>query len=138
MANDMQYHHVFPKAWLMRGGTSFEDANVLANIVMLTAISNQAVADQPPSAYLKDEIAYCGEREMLERLDTSLISGQAYNTAMHSEYQRSVAARAERLLAWAQDLTSGETRITEQADTDDPEIVMRAMTVEVMDTDTDD
>lgn len=138
MANDMQYHHVFPKAWLMRGGTSFEDANVLANIVMLTAISNQAVADQPPSAYLKDEIAYCGEREMLERLDTSLISGQAYNAAMHSEYQRFVAARAERLLAWAQDLTSGETRITEQADTDDPEIVMRAMTVEVMDTDTDD
>jgi hypothetical protein len=52
MANDMQYHHVFPKAWLMRGGTSFEDANVLANIVMLTAISNQAIADQPPSAYL--------------------------------------------------------------------------------------
>jgi hypothetical protein len=36
---------------------------------------------------------------MLERLDTSLISRQAYDAAMQGEYQQFVAARAERLLA---------------------------------------
>jgi hypothetical protein len=64
MTNDMQYHHFFPKAWLMRHEVSYEEANLLANIVMLTAISNQGVADYPPAAYLKDEIDFCGEVEM--------------------------------------------------------------------------
>ena len=64
MTNDMQFHHFFPKAWLMRQGTPYEEANLLANIVMLTAISNQAVTDYPPAAYLKEEIDFCGEAEM--------------------------------------------------------------------------
>jgi hypothetical protein len=35
----------------VRQETPYEEANLLANIVMLTAISNQAVADSPPAAY---------------------------------------------------------------------------------------
>jgi len=41
------------------------------------------------------------------------------------------------LLAWAEDLTRG-TRAAEEVGADDPEVVRRAMTVEVLDTDTDD
>lgn len=51
MTNDMQFHHFFPKAWLMRQETPFGEANLLANIVMLTAVSNQAVADYPPGGH---------------------------------------------------------------------------------------
>jgi hypothetical protein len=137
MANEMQYHHVFPKAWLMRSGISFEDANVLANVVMLTAISNQFVGDQAPSAYLKDEIDFCGEVEMLKRLESSLISPRAFEAAMQGDYKQFVAARAEMLLAWAEDLTRG-TRAAEEIGADDPEVARRAMIVEVVDTDTDD
>jgi hypothetical protein len=137
MTNDMQYHHFFPKAWLMRQGMPFEEANLLANIVMLTAISNQAVADYPPAAYLKDEIDFCGEAEMRRRLESLLVSPQAFDAALEGDYRAFVAARAETLLAWANDLTGG-VRVAEDPGAADPEVVRLGETVEVRDTSTDD
>lgn len=137
MVNEMQFHHFFPTKWLMTQGTSFEDANVLANIVLLTAISNQAVADQSPSAYLTDEMAFCSEEEMARRLETSLISPRAFEAAMNNDYQAFMAARAEMLLAWAETLGRGDW-IADASDTDDPEIVRHGATVEVEDDNTDD
>jgi hypothetical protein len=137
MTNDMQYHHFFPKAWLMRHETPFEEANLLANIVMLTAISNQAVADYPPAAYLKDEIDFCGETEMRRRLESLLVSPQAFDAAMQGDYKAFVAARAETLLAWANDLTGG-LRAAEELGANDPEVILRGETVEVTDTSSDD
>jgi hypothetical protein len=137
MTNDMQFHHFFPKAWLMRQETPYEEANLLANIVMLTAISNQAVADYPPSAYLKDEIDFCGEVEMRRRLESLLVSPQAFDAAMLGDYKAFVAARAETLLAWANDLIGGQ-RPADEPGADDPEVILRGETVEVVDTSTDD
>ena len=138
MSNDMQYHHFFPKAWLIREGRTFEQANTLVNIVMLTAISNQAVADQAPAAYLKDEIDFSGEKEMLARLESLLVSPQAFDAAMRGDYQVFLTARTETLLAWAEDLVKG-AEIAEPPDHDpDPEVTQRSLEVEVMDTDTDD
>ena len=137
MTNDMQFHHFFPKAWLMRQETPYEEANLLANIVMLTAISNQAVADYPPAAYLKDEIDFCGEVEMRRRLESLLVSPQAFDAAMLGDYKAFVAARAETLLAWANDLTGGQ-RPADEPGADDPEVILRGETVEVVDTSTDD
>jgi hypothetical protein len=137
MTNDMQFHHFFPKAWLMRQETPYEEANLLANIVMLTAISNQAVADYPPAAYLKDEIDFCGEAEMRRRLESLLVSPQAFDAAMLGDYKAFVAARAETLLAWANDLMGGQ-RPADEPGADDPEVILRGETVEVVDTSTDD
>ncbi len=137
MTNDMQFHHFFPKAWLIRQGTPFEEANQLTNIVMLTAISNQAVADYPPAAYLKDEIDFCGEVEMRRRLESLLVSPQAFDAAMQGDYRAFVSARAETLLAWANDLIGGQ-RPADEPGADDPEVILRGETVEVVDTSTDD
>jgi len=137
MTNDMQFHHFFPKAWLMRQETPYEEANLLANIVMLTAISNQAIADYPPAAYLNDEVDFCGEAEMRRRLESLLISPQAFDAAMQGDYKAFVAARAETLLAWANDLTRGQLP-AEESGTSDPEVILRGETVEVADTSTDD
>jgi hypothetical protein len=137
MTNDMQFHHFFPKAWLMRQEVSYEEANLLANIVMLTAISNQGVADYPPAAYLKDEMDFCGEAEMRRRLESLLVSPQAFDAAMQGDYKAFVSARAETLLAWANDLIGGQ-RPADEPGADDPEVILRGETVEVMDTSTDD
>ena len=137
MTNDMQFHHFFPKAWLMRQETPYEEANLLANIVMLTAISNQAVAGYPPAAYLKDEIEVCGETEMRRRMESLLISPPAFEAAMKGDYKSFVDARAETLLAWANDLTGGQPP-DEEPGTSDPEVRLRGETVEVVDTCTDD
>lgn len=106
--NDMQYHHFFPKAWLTRNGTSAADANVLADIVMLTAISNNAIDDHQPSAYLQSEIDFIGEAAMRRRLKTLVVSDRAFDAAMQDDYRAFISIRANDLLAWATDLITGE------------------------------
>ena len=138
MSNEMQYHHFFPKAWLTRGGLSYEEANTLVNIVMLTAISNQFVADQAPAAYLQAEIDFSGENEIRDRLDSLLVSPQAFAAAMDGDYRSFLTARGETLLGWAHELVSGAPVVNSRAKEPDPEVVRHAEKVEVLDTDTDD
>ena len=138
MSNDMQYHHFFPKAWLVREGLMYEQANLLGNIVMLTAISNQAVGDQPPTAYLKDEIDFNGEPEILDRLDSLLVSRQAFDAAMRDDYDGFLKARAETLLNWASELVHGTPIAAPAIGEPDIDVTRHTMSVEVVDTDTDD
>ncbi|WP_169744458.1 GmrSD restriction endonuclease domain-containing protein [Spirillospora albida] len=137
-SNDMEYHHFFPKAWLTRGGFALERANSLLNIVMLTSISNRAVSDQPPAAYLQDEIDFSGEEEIRARLDSLLISPQAFDAAMAGDYQSFLAARGDTILAWALELAQGGRVTGRPATPLDPEVARHLEAVEIMDTDTDD
>lgn len=138
ISNDMQFHHFFPKAWLTRQGHSYEQANPLANIVMLTSLSNQAVGDQPPAAYLQDEIDFSGEREILSRLNSALVPPSAFDAAMRGDYQGFLRARANALFDWAGDLVRGASIAESDAGEPDPEVARHALDVEVTDTDTDD
>ncbi len=137
LANDLQFHHFFPRNWLLAQGISFEDANVLANMTMLTAMSNQLIGDQPPSEYLKHELGSCDEGELRARLDSLLITPQAYEAAKSDDYARFISIRADDLLRWAGDLMHGE-RISRRARTDSAGLVRHGMTTEVVDRDTDD
>jgi hypothetical protein len=114
-----------------------DSARTKALALMLAAVSNLAITDYPPAAYLKDEIDFCGEAEMRRRLESLLVSPQAFDAAMQGDYRIFVAARAETLLAWANDLAGGQ-RVAEEPDRDDPEVIRRGETVEVPDTSTDD
>lgn len=107
-ANEMQFHHFFPRNWLESQGVSAEDANVLANIVLVTANSNQVIADHPPSAYLASDMRICSEAHMRERLEKSLISSGAFDAAMNDDYERFVAIRSDTLLAWADELCGSD------------------------------
>jgi hypothetical protein len=138
MSNDMQYHHFFPKAWLMRQGVTYEWANTLGNIVMLTVISNQAVGDQPPTAYLQDEIDFSDEPVIRDRLESLLVSPQAFDAAIRDDYQEFLQARSETLLNWASELVREAPSVKRVAGEPDPEVARRALSVEVLDTDTDD
>ncbi|MUN35406.1 GmrSD restriction endonuclease domain-containing protein [Actinomadura litoris] len=136
--NSMQFHHLFPKAKLGRDGLTFEQANVLANVVMLTAISNQKISDQAPPTYLQAEIDFSGEAEVRRRLDTCLISPPAFEAAMRGDYKAFLSARAETLLNWAEDLIRRGGRTEASISSPDADTRRRANEVEVEDTDTDD
>ncbi len=137
LENDLQFHHVFPKNWLIAQGTPAEEANLLANIAMLTAISNQMIGDQAPSAYLEFELGFCEERELLARLDSLMILPQAYQAAKTDDYARFIEIRADDLLRWAGDLMRGE-RLARAPGIESPEVVRHGMMVEVVDKDTED
>ena len=46
-----EFHHIYPKAYLGGQGIPFHEANVIANICMLTASDNNAVSDRAPQDY---------------------------------------------------------------------------------------
>lgn len=58
--NKKQFHHVYPKAYLKRIGI-INDDNVLANICMLAAESNNIISDSTPSIYLPELANKLGE-----------------------------------------------------------------------------
>jgi hypothetical protein len=103
-ANDKEWHHFFPKAFLKRQGVSADQANVPANIIMLTSISNIWISDQVPSQYLTDLIDTEGEEALRHRLASCLISGEAFEAALRDDYNGFLAARSETLHGWAMEL----------------------------------
>ncbi|MBO0803989.1 MAG: DUF262 domain-containing protein [Nocardiopsaceae bacterium] len=136
-ANEMQFHHFFPKNWLMSQGVPGQRANVLANIVLMTADSNRAIDDRPPSAYLAAEMKTCAKTEMRERLKASCISEDGFDAAMSDDYELFVGIRSEALLEWADKLCAGE-HPRRPAARDGRGIATDEPAAEIEDTDTDD
>lgn len=49
--NAREFHHIYPKAYLGKQGIHFHEANVIANICMLTAADNKDISDLNPVDY---------------------------------------------------------------------------------------
>ena len=61
--NNKEFHHFFPRDYLKNSqGVDMRKANVLANIVMLTAASNKVITNRAPSDYLKQVETQLGSR----------------------------------------------------------------------------
>lgn len=50
--NAREFHHIYPKAFLNTLGISFHQANVIANICLLTSADNNLISDDAPSVYM--------------------------------------------------------------------------------------
>jgi hypothetical protein len=133
--NEMQFHHFFPRKWLKSQGVADDAANALVNIVLLTSISNQLVADQSPRTYLNNEMSHCTKNEMAQRLATSLVSLRAFDAALNNDYQEFAGTRAEMLLDLAGELSRGAW-LPAPVDGGDLGIGDSAGTAEVVDDDT--
>ncbi|MFE7796440.1 DUF262 domain-containing protein [Nocardia sp. NPDC057440] len=92
--NDKEFHHFFPKAFLKSAGVSAARANVCANLIMLTSITNIHISDQRPSMYLKDLCDMEGESVIRERLARSYVDDAAYEAALRDDYGAFLEARA--------------------------------------------
>ena len=49
--NAREFHHIYPKAYLAARGIQFHEANVIANICMLSSTDNKAISDSKPEDY---------------------------------------------------------------------------------------
>ncbi len=103
-SNDKEYHHFFPKKHLAGTGVPTRRANVVANIVMLTSISNIQISASAPSVYLTKIAKEVGETELRRRLETSLVRAEAYAAALDDDYPAFIAARSATLQARAMEL----------------------------------
>lgn len=62
--NSKEYHHIFPKAYLLSQGVTIDEANVVANICILPADSNKKISNLPPSEYMP-KVSGNNEEEIL-------------------------------------------------------------------------
>jgi hypothetical protein len=107
-SNDKEYHHLFPQAYLARGGIAASGSNVVGNIILLTSRSNLDIRDSAPSLYLKEIITRSGRDELLARLRTNLVPEEALEAAMRDDYDAFLKARGAFLHETARTL-AGET-----------------------------
>ena len=91
--NSKEFHHFFPRDFLVGQGVDKKKSNVLANIVMLTADSNKVISNEAPSAYLRKlEDAHGSKFEDI--LDSNLISDDAYRSALDDDYNQFIEIRS--------------------------------------------
>lgn len=92
--NTKEFHHFFPRDYLKNSKkANMRDANVLANIVMLTSASNKAITNRAPSDYLKQARTHLGAT-FPEVAASNLLSSEALEAAMKDDYQAFSAARS--------------------------------------------
>ncbi len=105
--NTKEFHHFFPRNYLKNAKkASTRQANVLANIVMLTSESNKTITNRAPSDYLKQAQQQLGA-DFDAVMATNLISPDALNAAMKDDYGVYLEARSatiqrevKRLAGW--------------------------------------
>ncbi len=51
--NAREFHHIYPKAFLATKGVLFHEANVIANVCMLSSSDNNQISDEDPAEYIK-------------------------------------------------------------------------------------
>ncbi|MFF5424524.1 MULTISPECIES: DUF262 domain-containing protein [unclassified Streptomyces] len=95
--NDKEFHHFFPRAFLKRQGLGQSRANVCANLIMLSSVTNIYISDQPPSVYLKDLCATQGAETIRARLATCLVNDVAFEAALRDDYETFLQARSDTL-----------------------------------------
>lgn len=96
--NEIQVHHIFPKALLRERGVSRKDIDEIANLAFLAARPNRQISNRPPEVYLT-EIA----QEHPDRLEAQSVP-MDHQLWKLERYQDFLAARRELLAGAVNDL----------------------------------
>jgi hypothetical protein len=113
-SNDKEYHHFFPQAYLKKQGHTDAAINSVANIIMLTSITNIHISDQRPSEYLQELIDMHGEDTVRSSCEASLIPIAAFDAALANDYNTFLKARAAHLCARAHELAAARPIAAQQ------------------------
>jgi hypothetical protein len=95
-ANRLQFHHIFPKAYLREMGYSAREADDIANLSFIGGKTNRKISAKAPSEYLEDYVEKSGAQAFAKQcipLDKEMLTGDSYRDFL----QRRRELIAERL-----------------------------------------
>jgi hypothetical protein len=93
--NSKEFHHFFPQKFLKDElGLDARRINALANILMLSAASNNRISSTRASVYLEWVVEAAGA-EIEDWLASNLISPEAFEAARADDYDEFLRLRAE-------------------------------------------
>jgi hypothetical protein len=92
-ANEKQFHHIFPKKYLrtLKNTADYVTrvkpyVNSVANICVLTALSNETVGSRPPSRYMSEIERERNRSDLRSTLRTHMISDEAYSSLLNDDF----------------------------------------------------
>jgi hypothetical protein len=94
--NKLEYHHIFPKAFLYSIGVSRSEANYHCNIAMQNLSNNREISDTKPSVYFGTIESLLGSR-LNTVLESNFISSQAFEAGKADDYQQFLFERTKLL-----------------------------------------
>lgn len=92
IANRLEFHHIFPKAYLERTGVSKSKANCHLNIAMVNLSNNRELSDRDPASYFLDMQDRLGD-SFEPTLRSHYIDGEALEAAFRNDYAAFLDAR---------------------------------------------
>lgn len=92
--NAKEFHHFFPRDYLVKKGESLDRINSLANFVLLSSASNKIISASPPSVYLQQVIVAAGDKLPIW-LTSNLISDEAFDAALKDDFKTFLKCRAQ-------------------------------------------
>lgn len=105
-ANSRHFHHIFPKAYLLKGKPSAEEVNSIANIALVPADLNRQISAQAPSIYLD---SYRRDNESWDdTLRSHMIMDDTREALENNDFPRFLQKRAESLSRLANDVLSAK------------------------------
>ena len=99
-ANSRHYHHVFPRSFLEKQGYSRDEANSIANIMLIPAQENMKIKDSPPSRYMR-KLANQAGTHWTRWLRKHLIDARAAKAMMADNYEAFLRARSRVISEYA-------------------------------------
>lgn len=94
-AHRLQFHHIFPKAFLKKQGFSAREADDIANFAFISGRANRKISDKAPAEYLPAQIQNAGAVAFSKQcipLDDHLLKDDAYKLFL-AERRRLIAQR---------------------------------------------
>ncbi|MEM6842126.1 MAG: DUF262 domain-containing protein [Bacteroidota bacterium] len=92
--NKLEFHHIFPDAYLKKVGLSSTQRNHHANICMLNLTNNREISDSRPSEYFKEI-----EKRIGNQLETVLKSNfmnlNAFEAGLDNDYEKFIDIRKD-------------------------------------------
>ena len=96
LINRLEYHHIFPKAYLKTEGYTKDEYDIHLNICMLNLTNNREISDKKPSEYFPEI-----KRRLGDNLESVLLSNyldmECFEHALVNDFEAFAYHRAELL-----------------------------------------
>jgi hypothetical protein len=84
--NKLEYHHIFPQAYLKKLDIPDKKINQLTNICMLNLSNNREISDSKPSVYFRKIEIQLGNK-LIPVLESNFINTDAFSAALNDDFE---------------------------------------------------
>ena len=122
----LEDHHIFPKSNAKKYNAKVNDINSILNRTLIFEETNRWITNKDPSDYLTEimNMQHIDEKEMRRRLETHLISSEAFDCMLKNDFEGFINAREKTVAEEMNRMTGNQTpeSTTDAVDSRDPPV----------------